>query len=788
VKEDFMDTLLFVGLSNALAATVLALVAAVVGRLWRRPAFTHALWLLVLLKLLTPPLFVVPVSWPALADPAPVSVAAGDMGDDSPWLASQATDLTEEPEGDGMATAPAENQPKQNVAGAGPGARLVVGAGWLLGSVLWWTIAAGRVARLQRLVRHAQPAALILQERARNLADRLELKRCPAVRLVPGAVSPLVCAFGRWRCLLLPAALWDGLSEEQRDALLVHELAHLRRGDHWVRCLELVVTGLYWWHPIVWWARRELREAEEQCCDAWVVWALPHSAEAYATALVDTAAFLSRAMLALPPAASGMGQTYHLKRRVTMIMCGTTRRSLSRIGIGAMLVLATLLLPWVPGWAQTNGQPAAVADEEEPPAPSPAAPRPAVPPHVISSPPRPAAPTEERSEQQQELRDDIELLRVQHEVLEADLAETKVHVQKAQRHLATIQSLRKQNIGAVSNEDLDQAKSDLEVQEARLRGKELKVREAELRIRQVQRRLASLQRRTDRPAIQDSLNPSPAAEPKPAPLPAPVWDGPGRPPIADVHATPTAGPSSEQRLRKLEDKLDTLLKEVDGLRRELRPKKTKLHLTWPPEKPDHGITVHTRNLRIPVDVDPNRCRDLKRLILYVSTDLGVTWESAATIAPTADAFTFYAPRDGVYWFAVSTVDREGKAPNTQLINQQPALKVLIKVGDSEDRSGTDRHLPREKPPARVGQITIVGNETVAADVILRQVPLLPGAVLNYPDLRTAERNLARLGLFMVDPQKGIRPTVTVVDAEDDKPFKDILITVKEVNKAKGNKH
>ena len=50
-----MDTLLHVGLGNALAATVLALLAAATGRLCRRPAVTHALWLLVLLKLVTPP-------------------------------------------------------------------------------------------------------------------------------------------------------------------------------------------------------------------------------------------------------------------------------------------------------------------------------------------------------------------------------------------------------------------------------------------------------------------------------------------------------------------------------------------------------------------------------------------------------------------------------------------------------------------------------------------------------------------------------------------------------------
>ena len=108
--------------------------------------------------------------------------------------------------------------------------------------------------------------------------------------------------------MLLPAALWQRLNEKQRDSLLLHELAHLRRRDHWVRALELVVLGLYWWCPLAWWAQRELREAEEECCDAWVMWLLPQAGRAYATALVETLDFLAQARPALPPAATGVGQ------------------------------------------------------------------------------------------------------------------------------------------------------------------------------------------------------------------------------------------------------------------------------------------------------------------------------------------------------------------------------------------------------------------------------------------------------------------------------------------------
>ena len=133
----------------------------------------------------------------------------------------------------------------------------------------------------------------------------------PSVCLVPGGVPPMLWAIGRPARLLVPAELWATMGDDERTSLLLHELAHLKRRDHWVRWLELIVAGLYWWHPAVWWLRRVLREAEEQCCDAWVVWAMPRGARTYATALLAALEFVSGARTApaaaaRPPAETGM--------------------------------------------------------------------------------------------------------------------------------------------------------------------------------------------------------------------------------------------------------------------------------------------------------------------------------------------------------------------------------------------------------------------------------------------------------------------------------------------------
>ncbi len=155
----------------------------------------------------------------------------------------------------------------------------------------------------------------------------------------------------------MPARLWSNLGDDERTSLLLHELAHLRRRDHWVRWGELAIAGLYWWHPAVWWIRRALREAEEQCCDAWVVWAMPRGARTYATALLAAIEFVSGIPTVPPAAASatlGNGHVSSLKRRLRMIVKARTPKGLSWAGRLAVAGLSALLLPLAPSWGQKD--------------------------------------------------------------------------------------------------------------------------------------------------------------------------------------------------------------------------------------------------------------------------------------------------------------------------------------------------------------------------------------------------------------------------------------------------
>ena len=91
---------------------------------------------------------------------------------------------------------------------------------------------------------------------------------------------------------------------------------------------------------------------------------------------------------------------------------------------------------------------------------------------------------------------------------------------------------------------------------------------------------------------------------------------------------------------------------------------------------------------------------------------------------------------------------------------------------------------KEEGVVRVGQVFVIGNTRTKINVILRQVGLYPGQVLTYPDLRVAERNLARLGIFKpAGPDGTGGPKVTVLDNPNDptSEYKDILVTVEEAN-------
>jgi hypothetical protein len=84
-----------------------------------------------------------------------------------------------------------------------------------------------------------------------------------------------------------------------------------------------------------------------------------------------------------------------------------------------------------------------------------------------------------------------------------------------------------------------------------------------------------------------------------------------------------------------------------------------------------------RNLKIPYDFPPGRRTEVREMVLYASSDQGRNWQKVAVNPPEKDAFVFSAPADGLYWFHVVPVNRQGKQEPENIFQNPPGLKVII---------------------------------------------------------------------------------------------------------------
>jgi len=327
-----LNYLFEIGLNNALSATVLALLVFSVTRLWRNEHVAHVLWILVLIKLVFPPILQTPIGLSSQLFGGVFVVAERtdylalirsemkvDQNDRSIQSAHDETSRQD------ITQSRMKNVPVTQPVASGDGFQIltvksIVFTLWLVGSAICLLRIVMHAVRFDRLVRAAVPATAEIQKLAMDQAEALGLRRCPDIRLIDAELSPGIWSPWCHPVILLPTSLVQSLSPEELGAILGHEIAHILRRDHWLRSFEVLVVSLYWWHPVAWWTRRELRQAEEICCDGRVLTTNCGNSETYSQALLATVELVAGSRQTAPELALPFSQNRFLKRRLEMIL------------------------------------------------------------------------------------------------------------------------------------------------------------------------------------------------------------------------------------------------------------------------------------------------------------------------------------------------------------------------------------------------------------------------------------------------------------------------------------
>ena len=172
------------------------------------------------------------------------------------------------------------------------------------------------------------------QERIIQLASRMNVTRPLQTFFSRYVNTPMMIGFFK-PVILLPLATMSQLSPQQFEAILIHELAHIRRNDYLLNILQSVLDTILFFNPFTWWITKNIREEREKCCDEMVL-------------QVSDPYHYARALLALeeplqyqPLVMTAVGKRSHLFYRIKNIMEMKNNHLNLRQKFITLLVIAT---------------------------------------------------------------------------------------------------------------------------------------------------------------------------------------------------------------------------------------------------------------------------------------------------------------------------------------------------------------------------------------------------------------------------------------------------------------
>ncbi len=171
--------------------------------------------------------------------------------------------------------------------------------------------------------------------RFETLVSRVGISR--AVRLLESGLVNVPMVIGYLRpVVLVPMGMLAGLPADQVEAILLHELAHIRRADYLVNLLQSAIESLLFYHPAVWWISSVVRAERENCCDDFVI-ARETDPRAYAAALLALEQERSGQLAGMTAIAANGG---NLLRRVRRML----RKPAAHEGNAAIVPVALAIL------------------------------------------------------------------------------------------------------------------------------------------------------------------------------------------------------------------------------------------------------------------------------------------------------------------------------------------------------------------------------------------------------------------------------------------------------------